>query len=91
MISSSPDRNTFQLENYVKRQEEAGKLPSPEYLDMFKTWREQDQAGQLEPRARVGQLGRVPPPRRSRPDDVRPDDRRVMDLHRHPRHRAGHL
>ena len=44
MVSSSPDRNTFQLENYVKRQEEAGKLPAPEYLDMFKTWREQAQA-----------------------------------------------
>ena len=43
MVSSSPDRNTFQLENYVKRQEEAGKLPAPEYLDMFKTWREQAQ------------------------------------------------
>ena len=50
MISSSPDRNTFQLENYVNRQEEAGKLPSPEYLDMFKTWREQDQANIVDPK-----------------------------------------
>ena len=49
MISSSPDRNTFQLENYVKRQEEAGKLPAPEYLDMFKTWREQDEANVVDP------------------------------------------
>ena len=49
MISSSPDRNTFQLENYVKRQEEAGKLPAPEYLEMFKTWREQDQANIVDP------------------------------------------
>ena len=49
MISSSPDRNTFQLENYVKRQEEAGKLPDPEYLDMFKTWREQAQANIVDP------------------------------------------
>jgi len=49
MISSSPDRNTFQLENYVKRQEEAGKLPAPEYLDMFKTWREQAQANIVDP------------------------------------------
>ena len=49
MISSSPDRNTFQLENYVKRQEEAGKLPSTEYLEMFKTWREQDQANIVDP------------------------------------------
>ena len=50
MISSSPDRNTFQLENYVKRQEEAGKLPAPEYMDMFKTWREQDQANIVDPK-----------------------------------------
>jgi hypothetical protein len=49
MISSSPDRNTFQLENYVKRQEEAGKLPAPEYLDMFKTWREQAEANIVDP------------------------------------------
>ena len=50
MVSSSPDRNTFQLENYVKRQEEAGKLPAPEYLDMFKTWREQAQANIVDPK-----------------------------------------
>jgi hypothetical protein len=49
MISSSPDRNTFQMENYVKRQEEAGKLPDPAYLDMFKTWREQAQANIVDP------------------------------------------
>jgi hypothetical protein len=49
MINSSPDRNTFQLENYVKRQEEAGKLPAPEYLEMFKTWREQDEANIVDP------------------------------------------
>ena len=49
MISSRPDRNTFQLENYVKRQEEAGKPPEPAYLDMFKTWREQDQANIVDP------------------------------------------
>ena len=28
---------------------------------------------------------------RRRPDDVRPDDRRVVDLHRDPGHPAGHL
>jgi hypothetical protein len=49
MVSSSPDRNTFQLENYIKRQEEDGKLPAPEYLDMFKTWREQAQANIVDP------------------------------------------
>jgi len=49
MISTSPEKHTFQMENYVKRQEEAGKLPSTEYMDMFKTWREQDQANIVDP------------------------------------------
>ena len=40
---------------------------------------------------RLGQLARVPPARGRGPDDVRPDDRRVLDLHRHPGHPAGHL
>ena len=38
---------------------------------------------QLAPRAEVGDLGRVPPARGARPDDVRPDDGRLVDLHRH--------
>ena len=37
------------MENYIKRQEEAGKLPSAEYLNMFKNWREQDQANIVDP------------------------------------------
>jgi len=41
-LNSSPERHTFQKEGYVKRCEEQGKLPSPEYLEMFKTWREQE-------------------------------------------------
>lgn len=41
-VSSSPDRNTFQMENYIKRREEQGKLPEPAYLEMYKSWREQD-------------------------------------------------
>ena len=35
-------------------------------------------------RAALGHLGRVQAPRGARPDDVRPDDRRELDLHRHP-------
>ena len=46
---------------------------------------------QLQPRRRLGDLARVPPARAPRPDDVRPDDGRLVDLHRHPGHRAGHL
>ena len=40
---------------------------------------------QLEPGPAMGQLGDVPRARRRRADDVRPDDRRLVDLHRHPR------
>ena len=46
---------------------------------------------QLQPRARLGELGHVPRARRRRADDVRPDDRGVLDLHRDPGHPPGHL
>ena len=46
---------------------------------------------ELEPGRRVGELGRVPPPRGARADDVRADDRRLLDLHRQPGDRPGHL
>ena len=46
---------------------------------------------QLEPGRRLGDLAGVPPARAARPDDVRADDRRVVDLHRHPGDPAGHL
>ena len=46
---------------------------------------------QLQPRSRVGELDRVPPPRVTRPDDVRADDRRLVDLHRHPGDPPGHV
>ncbi|CAA9339838.1 MAG: Urocanate hydratase, partial [uncultured Lysobacter sp.] len=41
-------------------------------------------ARQLQPGAGLGDLGGVPPARGARPDDVRADDRRLVDLHRHP-------
>ena len=41
MISSSPERNTFQKEGYIKRCEEQGKVPNPEYIQMYKTWQQQ--------------------------------------------------
>ena len=46
---------------------------------------------ELAPRARVGRLGHVPAARGRGADDVRADDRGVVDLHRHPGDRAGHL
>ena len=46
---------------------------------------------QLEPRAALGDLGPFQRARSQGPDDVRPDDRRLVDLHRLAGHRAGHL
>jgi len=48
-ISSSPERHTFQKEGYIKRQEEQGLEPLEEYIEMFKTWREQDAANLVDP------------------------------------------
>jgi len=49
-VSSSPDRHTFQKEGYVKRCEEAGKLPNPDYINMYKSWREQDKENLVDPK-----------------------------------------
>jgi len=48
-ISSSPNRHTFQKEGYIKRCEEEGKLPNPDYIQMYKTWREQDEENLNDP------------------------------------------
>jgi hypothetical protein len=34
-ISKSPDRHTFQRDNYIKRQEEKGEAVNEDYLEMF--------------------------------------------------------
>ena len=47
-------------------------------------------ARQFESGAEVGDLGALQRARSPRPDDVRPDDGRFVDLHRQPGHRAGH-
>ena len=46
---------------------------------------------QLEPGRPLGDLGRVPRLEAARADDVRPDDGRLVDLHRLAGHRAGHV
>ncbi len=46
---------------------------------------------QLAAGAAVGHLGGIPAARGPRADHVRPDDGRILDLHRHPGHPAGHL
>ena len=48
-ISSSPKRHTFQMENYVKRREEQGLEPLEEYIEMFKTWKQQDEENLVNP------------------------------------------
>jgi hypothetical protein len=48
-VSSSPERHTFQMNNYVKHKEEEGLEPLEEYIEMFKTWREQDEANLVDP------------------------------------------
>ena len=48
-IASSPERHTFQMENYVKRQEEQGLEPLEEYIEMFKTWKQQDEENLVNP------------------------------------------
>ena len=46
---------------------------------------------QLQPRAQMGDVGEVQRTRSQGPHDVRPDDGRLMDLHRQPGHRPRHL
>jgi hypothetical protein len=40
-MNTSPDRHTFQKEGYIKRCEEQGKLPNPDYIEMYKSWKQQ--------------------------------------------------
>ena len=49
-ISKSPERHTFQSDNYVKRCEEEGKEPSDDYLDLFKSARQQDEENMIDPK-----------------------------------------
>ncbi len=46
---------------------------------------------QFKSRRRLGQLGTLSRTRTQGPDDVRPDDGRQLDLHRHAGHRAGNI
>jgi len=48
-VASSPERHTFQKEGYIKRCEEKGKEPNPDYVNLYKTWREQDEENLKDP------------------------------------------
>jgi len=41
-VSKSPDRNSFQKENYIKRCQKEGVVPNAEYLAMYERWTEMD-------------------------------------------------
>jgi hypothetical protein len=47
--SKSPQRHTFQAEGYVKRCEEKGEEPNEDYLNLFKTFRQQDEENMVNP------------------------------------------
>ena len=49
-IASSPERHTFQKEGYIKRCEEKGKEPNPDYVKMYETWREQEAEAIVDPK-----------------------------------------
>jgi hypothetical protein len=48
-VASSPNRHTFQKEGYIKRCEEKGEEPNPDYVNLYKTWREQDEENLADP------------------------------------------
>jgi hypothetical protein len=48
-VSKSPERHTFQKEGYIKHREEQGLEPLEEYIEMFKTWKQQDEANLVDP------------------------------------------
>jgi hypothetical protein len=56
-INSSPERHTFQKEGYIKRCEEEGKEPNPDYIDMYKSWREQDEENLVNPEWQKDNMG----------------------------------
>lgn len=41
--SRSPQRNTFQRDNYIKRCRDEGKEPNPQYIAMYDEWNEEDE------------------------------------------------
>ena len=49
-ISKSPERHTFQAENYVKRCEEKGEEPNTDYLNMYVSARQRDEENMIDPK-----------------------------------------
>lgn len=55
-MNSSPERHTFQAENYVKRCEEEGKEPSEDYLELYKSAQQRDEDNMVDPAWRKNNL-----------------------------------
>jgi hypothetical protein len=49
-VNSSPQRHTFQKEGYIKRREAEGLEPLEEYIEVFKTWKQQDEENLVDPK-----------------------------------------
>jgi hypothetical protein len=49
-VSSSPERHTFQAVNYVKRCEEKSEEPNEDYLNLYKSARQQDEENMVDPK-----------------------------------------
>ena len=49
-ISSSPNRHTFQADAYAKRCEENGKTVSEDYMNLYKSFRQQDEENMVDPK-----------------------------------------
>lgn len=54
--SKSPQRHSFQKEGYIKRCEEEGKEPSPDYLDMFERILEDADKKWLDPKSKINNM-----------------------------------
>jgi len=48
-ISKSPERHSFQADNYIKRCEDEGNEVREDYLDIFKSARQQDEENMVNP------------------------------------------
>jgi len=49
-IASSPERHTFLAESYIERCEEKGEEPREDYLNLYKSARQQDQENMVDPK-----------------------------------------
>ena len=49
-VSSSPERHTFQANAYIERCAEKGEEPSEDYLNLFKSFRQQAEENMVDPK-----------------------------------------